>query len=85
MDSQNYDIALLQLDREVLIGSDMSPVCLDQSLTKVGQEHEPDENPTVYISGFGITFYRNNRTAKVPECSTNHFLPRPYHSKNISL
>ena len=115
METQNYDIAIVQLDRDVLLGSDMSPVCLDQQLTNVGQEHDT-EDPIVYISGestklsagfryslmdckivlettiyflkpqflgFGITFYRKNRTHEVPECSTNHFLPRPYHSKNI--
>ena len=70
----NYDIGLVQLDRSVIIGSDMSPICLDNTQTmEVGED-------VVYISGFGITFYRENRTSTIPECSTNHFLPRPFHS-----
>ena len=72
----NYDIGLVQLDRAVMIGNDMSPICLDNTQTLDGNVGED----VVYISGFGITFYRENRTSSMPECSTNHFLPRPFHS-----
>ena len=76
-EKHNYDIGLIQLDRPVIIGHDMSPICLDKTPTLDGNVgHE-----AVYISGFGITFYRENRSSTLPECSTNHFLPRPFHSQ----
>ena len=83
----NYDIALLKLDRDVVFGLDMSPICLDSA--SLGQAmddgspltstHNQDQN-AVFISGFGITHYKKKKSAKHPECSTNHFLPRPFHS-----
>ena len=85
----NYDIALLRLDRDGVFGLDMSPICLDSESLGVALDgfpltstHNQDEN-AVFISGFGITHYKKKNSYKHPECSTNHFLPRPFHSKII--
>ena len=47
---------------------------------KFVERAEQGGDNAVFISGFGVTFYKQNMSATVPECSTNHFLPRPFHS-----
>ena len=92
----NYDIALVELDREVHLSTEMGPICLDAG--PLSNPSNPLDTPTLlgslahqkanaaYISGFGITFYRNKAIKdKVPECSTNQFLPRPFHSKSSNF
>ena len=83
----NYDIALLKLDRDVVFGLDMSPICLDSKShgralddgSPLTSTHNQEQN-AVFISGFGITHYKKKKSSTHPECSTNHFLPRPFHS-----
>lgn len=85
--NHNYDIALLKLDRDVVFGLDMSPICLDSKShgralddgSPLTSTHNQEQN-AVFISGFGITHYKKERSSNHPECSTNHFLPRPFHS-----
>ena len=78
-DSQNYDIGLIRLDRNVIFDRDLSPICLGEPYEDPSEE-KASKKPAVFISGFGLTLYKNNRTMKNPECSTNQYLPRPYHA-----
>ena len=79
-ENYNFDIGLVKLDRSVLFSPDMGPICLDGFLPK----YKP-KNDAVYISGFGLTLYKRSKTSKKPECSTNQFLPRPYHTCKVKL
>ena len=74
----NYDIGLMKLDRPVLLGPTMAPICMEGFL--------PQLNPTTdeaYISGFGLTIFKRLKENKKPECSTNEFLPQPYHTCEV--
>ena len=76
----NYDIGLMKLDRPVLLGPDIAPICMDGFL--------PQFKPTTdaaYISGFGLTIFKRLKKTKKPECSTNEFLPRPFHTCEVRL
>ena len=53
--SFNYDIGLIQLDRAVIFGADLSPICLTDLFQA---EMEPHPSKDVFISGFGLTLYR---------------------------
>ena len=74
-DSQNYDIGLLRLDRNVIFDVDVSPICLGQPY-KDKEEAGSSTKPAVFISGFGLTLYKTDKTEDNPECSTNSYLPR---------
>ena len=78
-DSQNFDIGLMKLDRTVIFDREISPICLGEPYEDPSEE-TASKKPAVFISGFGLTLYKKNRTLKNPECSTNHHLPRPYHA-----
>ena len=79
-ENYNFDIGLVKLDRSVVFSSDMAPICLTGFLPEYG----PTSN-AVYISGFGLTLYKRLKKTKKPECSTNEFLPRPYHTCKVQL
>ena len=76
----NFDIGLMKLDRTVLLGPDMAPICMEGFL--------PQFKPTTdaaYISGFGLTIFKRLKKTKKPECSTNEFLPRPFHTCEVKF
>ena len=77
-ENHNFDIGLLKLDRYVQFSLDVSPICMDGFLS----DFKPTDD-AVYISGFGITLYKKGKKSSLPECSTNEFLPRPYHTCKV--
>ena len=75
-DSQNYDIGLLKLDRKVNFNMEMSPICLGKPHQVKRNRRNHTNTDKVFISGFGLTLYKKQKTNDDPECSTNKFLPR---------
>ena len=76
----NFDIGLVKLDRYVMFTPDVSPICMDGFL----KDFWPNST-SAYISGFGLTIYKKETNDKDPECSTNEFLPRPYHTCKVNI
>ena len=78
----NYDIALVKVDRLVMFSTDIAPICLEGLVHSHTQDQAQSQR--VFISGFGLTLYRDKEGGKrTPECSTNSFLPRPYHACKV--
>ena len=75
----NFDIGLIKLDRYVHFASDVAPICLDGFLDTYKKQSD-----SVFLSGFGLTIYRKSKKSRKPECSTNKFLPRPYHTCKVN-
>ena len=60
-DSQNFDIGLIKLDRNVIFDRDISPICLGEPYGDP-REETASKKPAVFISGFGLTLYKKNKT-----------------------
>ena len=72
---------LVRLDRYVKFTSAIAPICIDGLIPG----YKPRNN-AVFISGFGMTLYKKiGKANNMPECSTNSFLPRPYHTCKVRL
>ena len=74
----NFDIGLVKLDRYVKFTADIAPICIEGMIS--GFKPKSD---AVFISGFGMTLYKKGKKAEMPECSTNQFLPRPFHTCKV--
>ena len=52
---------------------------VDEEEEKEKEVKRDEKYPTAFISGFGLTLYRDSNVSAEPDCTTNHFLPRPFH------